>query len=114
MPLRHCESSLLLGGSFLLVFLAPFVIGHAVDDLPRSGSESARPRSSASARYHFDRQFRQKPARFIRSMFWTSVRSRRCSTRRRKVAASSSMRVLSSIAISSLLSCSYVVQNRPV
>src|ERR1700730_15526873 len=33
-------------------------------------------------------------------MFCTSVRSRRCSTSRRKVAASSSVRVLSSIAIS--------------
>src|SRR6516165_7896151 len=60
-------------------------------------------RCSASSRYHRERQFRQKPAKFIRSMFWTSVLSRKCSTRRRNVAASSSVRVLSSIAISSLL-----------
>src|SRR5438270_794688 len=62
----------------------------------------SKPVALASARYHFDRQLRQKPARFIKSMFWTSVRSRRCSTRRRKVAASSSVRVLSSIATSKL------------
>ena len=56
------------------------------------------PRSSAASRYQRDRQLRQKPARFIRSIFCTSVRSRRCATSRRKVAASSSVRVLSSIA----------------
>src|SRR3954471_15663548 len=55
------------------------------------------PLASASSFIQFDRQLRQKPARFIRSMFWTSVRARRCSTRRRKTAASSSVLVLSSI-----------------
>src|SRR5688572_18725926 len=44
----------------------------------------------AASRYQLERQLRQKPARFIRSMFCTSVRSRRCSTRRRKAAASKS------------------------
>src|SRR5438105_2703571 len=53
--------------------------------------------ASASSFIQFDRQLRQKPARFIRSMFWTSVRERRCPTRRRKAAASSSVLVLSSI-----------------
>src|ERR1035437_4352058 len=41
-------------------------------------------------------QLRQKPARFIRSIFCTSVRSRRCATSRRNAAASSSVRVFSS------------------
>src|SRR5437588_4874359 len=35
--LRRGESGLLLGARFLLVLLAPFVIGHAVDDLARFG-----------------------------------------------------------------------------
>ena len=60
------------------------------------GSLSATPRSSAAARYHFDKQLRQNPARFIRSMFCTSVRSRRCATSLRNAAASSSVRVASS------------------
>src|SRR5512132_2306065 len=46
---------------------------------------------------HLARQLRQKPARFIRSMFWTSVRRRRCSMSPRKAAASTSVLVLSSI-----------------
>src|ERR1700744_3698501 len=54
------------------------------------------PRSPAASRYQRLRQLRQKPARFIMSMFCTSVRSRRCSTRRRNAAASSSVRVFSS------------------
>src|ERR1700716_1897088 len=54
------------------------------------------PLASAAPLSQFDRQLRQKPARFIRSMFWTSVRERRCSTRRRNTAASSSVLVLSS------------------
>src|SRR6185295_8107447 len=57
----------------------------------------ARPFSSAASFIQFDRQLRQKPARFIMSMFCTSVRLRRCSTRRRYTAASSSVRVLSSM-----------------
>src|SRR5579875_2475696 len=65
-----------------------------------SGSAIVMPFSAAASRYQRDRQLRQNPARFIRSMFWTSVRSRRCATRRRKVAASSSMRVLSSMPLS--------------
>src|SRR3712207_2071683 len=55
------------------------------------------PRSSAPSRYQRLRQFRQNPARFIMSMFCTSVRARRCSTSLRKAAASSSVRVFSSI-----------------
>src|SRR5438132_13196906 len=35
--LRGGEGRLLLGGCFLLVLLAPFVIRHAVDDLARLG-----------------------------------------------------------------------------
>src|SRR6476646_3362367 len=35
--LRRGESGLLLGARFLLVLFAPFVIGHAVDDLARLG-----------------------------------------------------------------------------
>src|SRR5947208_9868603 len=58
------------------------------------------PRASASSLSQLDRQLRQKPARFIRSMFRTSLRERRCSTSRRKAAASSSVLVLSSIAMS--------------
>src|SRR5947199_411637 len=54
------------------------------------------PLASAASFSQLERQLRQKPARFIRSMFWTSVRARRCSTRRRNTAASSSVRVLSS------------------
>src|SRR3954453_22906049 len=60
----------------------------------------AMPLASASSLSQLDRQLRQKPARFIKSMFWTSLRERRCSTRRRKAAASSSVLVLSSIAMS--------------
>src|SRR5712671_1666942 len=55
------------------------------------------PLASASSLSQLDRQLRQKPARFISSMFWTSVRERRCSTRRRNTAASSSVLVLSSV-----------------
>src|SRR5215475_11558907 len=57
------------------------------------------PRASAASFIQFDKQLRQKPARFIKSMFCTSVRARKCSTRRRNAAASSSVRVLSSSAI---------------
>src|SRR5262249_39408360 len=67
-----------------------------------AGSLRAMPRSSAAARYHFDRQLRQNPARFIRSIFCTSTRSRKCCTSLRKAAASSSVRVLSSIGFSRL------------
>src|ERR1700719_5241554 len=69
----------------------------------------AAPLASASSLSQFDRQLRQKPARFIRSIFCTSVRERRCSTRRRKAAASSSVLVLSSIvmAIISLFPAGY-------
>src|SRR5215208_2637966 len=55
------------------------------------------PRSSAASRYQRERQLRQKPASSIRSMFCTSVRSRRCFTSRRKAAASSSVRAAWSI-----------------
>src|SRR5690349_8629091 len=59
----------------------------------------ARPRASASSFSQLERQLRQKPARFIKSIFWTSVRARKCSSRRLKAAASSSVVVLSLIAI---------------
>src|SRR5680860_1732144 len=65
-----------------------------------SSLPSAMPRSSAASRYQVERQLRQKPARSIRSIFWTSVRSRKCSTNRRKAAASSSVLVFSSITAS--------------
>src|SRR5258705_12330630 len=48
-------------------------------------------RSAAASWYQFDKQFLQKPARFIRSTFWTSVRARRCSSSLRKAAASKSV-----------------------
>src|SRR5437868_14050063 len=60
------------------------------------------PAASAASFIQLDRQLRQNPARFIRSIFWTSVRERRCSTRRRNAAASSSVLVLSSIAMTAL------------
>src|SRR5712672_994955 len=69
----------------------PYTISRAL------GSAISMPRAPASSRYQRDRQLRQKPAKFIRSMFCTSVRSCRCATRRRKAAASSSVRVLSSM-----------------
>src|SRR5437660_1947979 len=62
-----------------------------------SSLESATPLESAASFIQLDRQLRQKPARFIRSMFCTSVRARRCSTRRRNTAASGSVWVLSSM-----------------
>src|SRR6266480_1321404 len=64
-----------------------------------SSLDSGTRRASAASFIQFDRQLRQNPARFIRSMFCTSVCARRCSTRRRKAAASSSVRVLSSSAM---------------
>src|SRR5688572_9718506 len=64
-----------------------------------SGSVIGTPRSSAAARYHLARQLRQKPARFMTSMFWTSVRSRKCWTSLRNAAASSSVRVRSSSSV---------------
>ena len=60
--------------------------------------------ASAASFSQFDRQFRQKPARFIRSIFCTSVRSRRCLTSVRNAAASSSVRVASSRAMGHLTS----------
>src|SRR6185437_14345798 len=51
------------------------------------------PRSAAASRYQSARQLRQKPARIIRSMFCTSLRSwLRCFSSRRNAAASSSVR----------------------
>src|ERR1700722_13116891 len=61
----------------------------------------ARPMASASLNIQLAKQLRQKPARSIISTFCTSVRLRRWSTRRRNTAASSSVRVLSSIVIKS-------------
>ena len=87
----------LLGPGGALKLRLPGLIGHAVDGLAALVLADATPLASASSFIQLDRQLRQKPARFIRSMFWTSVRLRRCSTRRRKTAASSSVLVLSSI-----------------
>src|SRR5690242_15860816 len=72
------------------------------------------PRASAPARYHFDRQLRQNPAWLLRSRFSPSLRSPRCATSRRKVAASSAVRVFSSIAISSVLPYSISFCNGPI
>jgi hypothetical protein len=47
--------------AFQLSYGMPYTISRA------SGSVSGRPRSSAAARYHLDKQLRQKPAKFIRS-----------------------------------------------
>ena len=60
---------------------------------------SSRPWPLAASWYQLARQLRQKPARFIRSMFCTSLRSRRCSTSRRKAAASSSVTSVLSILV---------------
>src|SRR5438132_14210765 len=72
-----------------------------------SGSVSSTPRSAAAARYHFDKQLRKNPAVFMTSRFWTSVRPRKCSTRRRNAAASISVRVGSgmSVAMTTLSMC---------
>ena len=94
------ERGLLLAARFLLVFRLP--LRRTACRRPLRGSRPCRaptPVLSASSFIQLDRQLRQKPARFIRSMFCTSVRVRRCSTRRRKTAASSSVRVLSSRAM---------------
>ena len=92
------ERRLLLRARFLLVLRLPLLVRHAVDDLARIrvGQADAlrlRPPRDTSGSGSSGRS----PARFIMSMFCTSVRSRRCSTRRRNAAASSSVRVLSSI-----------------
>src|SRR5579859_6017051 len=55
------------------------------------------PFSAAASRYQSPRQLRQKPAMAIMSMFCTSVRWRRCATRRRNTAASSASWVWLSI-----------------
>src|SRR4026209_2051551 len=59
---------------------------------------SDTPLAAAASWYQFPRQLRQKPASSMRSIFCTSLRSRKCSTRRRNAAASSSVRICSSIA----------------
>jgi hypothetical protein len=68
---------------------------------PSTGA-APRPRRSTRRRSarKAARQFRQNPAMFIRSMFCTSGRSSiRCLRRRRKAAASISMRVWSSMTV---------------
>src|SRR5262249_38745494 len=70
-----------------------------------SSLDIGTPRASAASFIQFDKQLRQKPARFIRSRFCTSVRLRKCSTRRRNAAASSSVRVLSSSAMAVPFAC---------
>src|SRR5712692_1277493 len=79
-----------------------------------SSLDIGTPRASAASFIQLDRQLRQKPARFIRSRFCTSVRTRKCSTRRRNAAASSSVRVLSSSAIlsSSVMGASFHQQGK--
>ena len=63
----------LLGCCFLLVPGLPLGVRHRVDDLACILVAHLHPRSSAAARYHFDRQLRQNPARFMRSMFCTRM-----------------------------------------
>jgi hypothetical protein len=60
---------------------------------------TVRPTASASLNIQLAKQFRQKPVRSIISMFCTSVRLRKWLTTRRNTAASSSIRVLSSIVV---------------
>src|SRR5262245_59521311 len=69
------------------------------------------PLASAASLSQFERQLRQNPARFIRSMFCASVRSLRCSTRRRNAAASSSVFVRSSIAMNVIPSLPMIAYN---
>src|SRR3974377_739283 len=64
-----------------------------------SSLDMAAPLASAASFIQLERQLRQKPARFIKSMFCTSVRKRKCPTRRRNAAASSSVLVFSSMAM---------------
>ena len=89
--------------------LLPLLVGHAVDSVPALLLGQGQARASAASFSQFDRQLRQKPARFMRSMFCTSVRSRRCSTRRRKAAASSSVRVAASMSFMAG-SCQWLAQ----
>ena len=64
-----------LGARLLLVLGLPLLVGHAVDDLAGAVlGERRRPCSAAASWYQLERQLRQKPARFMRSMFCTSVR----------------------------------------
>ena len=75
-----------------------------------SGSDSSKPLSAASARYHLERQLRQNPARFIRSIFWTSVCSRRWLTSFRNAAASISVCDCSGIGVVMIAhTCLFVV-----
>ena len=65
--------------SVALVWCCSF---HSAIDMPytawmASSLESSAPYSSAAASSHLYRQLRQKPDRFIKSMFCTSVRVRR-------------------------------------
>jgi len=90
---RLGEISLRLRRRFGLVALLPFLVGHAVDDLARRILAKGNAVSAAASWYQLDRQLRQNPARFMRSMFCTSVRSRKCATSRRNAAASSCVAV---------------------
>src|SRR5690606_37479940 len=64
----------------------------------RAASRSMSPPFSfAASTYHLLRQLRQKPARIIRSMFCTSLRSSKCRSSLRNTAASSSVLARSSI-----------------
>src|SRR5262249_27165315 len=87
----------LLASRWYFVFHSSYGMPYTASRL--SSLPSATPDLSASSFIQFDRQLRQKPARFIRSMFCTAVRLRRCSTTRRKTAASRPGRVLSSRAM---------------
>ena len=68
-----CERRGLFRRSELLVERLPFA-GTACRRRfrARPGRSAPSPRASAASRYQRLRQLRQKPAKFIRSMFWTS------------------------------------------
>ena len=57
-------------------------------ELTSADVDDRRAADAAASAYHFDKQLRQKPARFIRSIFWTSFRLSRCANKRRNTAAS--------------------------
>jgi len=91
------ERSELLRGGIGLIAGLPFGVGHAVNDLARGAScrasgHAPRPRPGTSSRDNC-----AEAARFIRSMFCTSVRPAGARPAARNAAASSSVRVVSSI-----------------
>ena len=78
---------LLVRRGFRLVFRLPVFVGQACRRRFRApGRRATCPRRRPDTIWRGS--YGKKPARFIRSMFWTSVRSRRCWTSRRKAADS--------------------------